>query len=709
MSKTITQQYPYTQNRELSWLTFNKRVLEEAEDTSLYPLERLKFISIFSSNLDEFFMIRVGSLFDLSHLDPTQTDNKSGWTAEEQLTAIYRSVSSLMPLKQKTYLNVMKALKEYGIEDLTYNELSSEENTYIKEYYKNNILPILSPIIIGPHHPVPHLCNKQLYVVSLLKHKKDGYFLGIIPVPEVLPAYISLPNAKRYIRIENIILKKTASLFGNSYTVEESCVISATRNGDISFDDEKFEDNDIDFRTVYSKALKKRDYLAVIRLEISNKVSDALLTKLMRITNTNKSQVMVDICPLNMSYVFSLASTFESLPNLLYPKYKPRWPEDLVESTSIIDQVLQKDKLLFYPFDSVDPFLRLLNEAAERKDVLTISITIYRLAPSSKIAHILCRAAENGKKVLVLMELRARFDEENNLQWSKQLEDSGCQVIYGIEGYKCHSKICEITLRKNGHMHTIAQIGTGNYNEKTNAMYTDLSYITSSKEIAEDASSFFRNMLVNNLYGTYNHLCVSPVGIKRLLLRKLDEEIKKGKDGYVCIKANSITEKEVIDKLSEASTAGVEIELIIRGICCIIPELPGYTENIHVTSIVGRFLEHARIYQFGKTDPSYYISSSDLMSRNLNKRVEIACPILDTDICLMLQEILDIELKDNQKASFLQPDGSYCRKKIDTEKPFNSQEYFMEHSLHKPEISMHNKPNLFKEMISRLNKWLENK
>lgn len=709
MSKTITQQYPYTQNRELSWLTFNKRVLEEAEDTSLYPLERLKFISIFSSNLDEFFMIRVGSLFDLSHLDPKQTDNKSGWTAEEQLTAIYRSVSSLIPLKQKTYLNVMKALKEYGIEDLTYDELATEENTYIKEYYKNNILPILSPIIIGPHHPVPHLCNKQLYVVSHLKHKKDGYFLGIIPVPEVLPAYISLPNTKRYIRTENIILKKTASLFGSSYTVEESCVISATRNGDISFDDEKFEDNDIDFRTVYSKALKKRDYLAVIRLEISNKVSDALLTKLMRITNTNKSQVMIDICPLNMSYVFSLASTFDSLPDLLYPKYKPRWPEDLVGSTSIIDQVLQKDKLLFYPFDSVDPFLRLLNEAAERKDVLTINITIYRLAHSSKIAHILCRAAENGKKVLVLMELRARFDEENNLQWSKQLEDSGCQVIYGIEGYKCHSKICEITLRKNGHMHTITQIGTGNYNEKTNAMYTDLSYITSSKEIAEDASSFFRNMLVNNLSGTYNHLCVSPVGIKRLLLRKLDEEIQKGKDGYVCIKANSITEKEVIDKLSEASTAGVEIELIIRGICCIIPELPGYTENIHVTSIVGRFLEHARIYQFGKTNPSYYISSSDLMSRNLNKRVEIACPILDTDICLMLQEILDIELKDNQKASFLQPDGSYCRKKIDTEEPFNSQEYFMEHSLHKPEISMHNKLNLFKEMISRLNKWLENK
>lgn len=709
MSKTTSEKYPYSQNRELSWLAFNKRVLEEAADASLYPLERLKFVSIFSSNLDEFFMIRVGSLFDLSHVCPKDIDNKSGLTASEQLRAILHTVSSLMTFKKNTYLDVMQTLREYEIEDLNYDELSSEEETYIKAYYKNNILPLLSPIIIGPHHPVPHLGNKQLYIATLLKSKKDGYSLGIIPIPEALPPYVRFSQNRHFIRLENIILRKASSLFGSSYSVQESCIISATRNGDISLDDEKFEDSDIDFRSMFSKALKKRDHLAVMRLELSHPVSDAFLTKLMNITHTTKEQVMVDICPLNMKYVYRLADEFEAIPNLLYPKYTPRWPDDLIKSKSIIDQVLQKDKLLFYPFDSVDPFIHLLNEAADREDVLSIQITIYRLASSSKIAHILCRAAENGKKVLVLMELRARFDEENNLSWSKQLEDSGCQVIYGIEGYKCHSKICSITLRKNGRMQTITQIGTGNYNEKTNSMYTDLSYMTASKEIAEDASTFFRNMLINNLHGHYQKLCVSPLGIKELLLEKLDEEIKKGKEGYVCLKANSITEKEVIDKLSEASREGVTIDLIIRGICCIVPELPGYTENVHVTSIVGRFLEHARIYRFGKENSTYYISSSDLMSRNLNRRVEIACPILDQGICNKLQEILDIELQDNTKSSSLQADGTYYRKHNEREEKINSQEYFMEHSLHQPVTEMRHEKNIFKHFISVLNNWTENK
>ncbi len=709
MSKTTSEKYPYSQNRELSWLAFNKRVLEEASNPNLYPLERLKFVSIFSSNLDEFFMIRVGSLFDLSHIYPKDRDNKSGLTASEQLNAIFHTVSSLMTFKKNTYLSVMSALKEYDIQDLTYDELASEEESYIKSYYKNNILPLISPIIIGPHHPVPHLVNKQLYIAALLKSKKDGYSLGIIPVPEALPPFVRFEQNNHFIRLENIILKKAGSLFGSAYTVQESCIISATRNGDISLDNEKFEDSDIDFRNIFSKALKKRDHLAVMRLELSHSVSDIFLTKLMTITHTTKEQVMIDICPLNMHYVYRLASNFSSIPELHYPKYTPRYPEDLVKSKSIIDQVLQKDKLLFYPFDSVEPFIHLLNEAADRKDVLSIQITIYRLASSSKIAHILCRAAENGKKVLVLMELRARFDEENNLSYSKQLEDSGCQVIYGIEGYKCHSKICSITLRKNGHMQTITQIGTGNYNEKTNSMYTDLSYITASKDIAEDASTFFRNMLINNLHGNYHHLCVSPLGIKELLIQKLDQEIKKGKDGYVCIKANSITEKDVIDKLSEASCAGVEIQLIIRGICCIVPGIVGYTENIHVTSIVGRFLEHARIYRFGRENSEYYISSSDLMSRNLNRRVEIACPVLDQDICHKLQEILEIELKDNTQASVLQPDGTYYRKQDNQEEKINSQEYFMEHSLHNAVKETHSDKNLLKHFISLLNNWAETK
>ncbi len=707
MSKTTSEKYPYSQNREISWLAFNKRVLEEADDTSLYPLERLKFVSIFSSNLDEFFMIRVGSLFDLAHMYPKDIDNKSGMTASEQLSAIFHTVSSLISLKKNTYLNVMNSLKENRIEDLTYDELPYEEQNDIKEYYNNNILPLLSPIIIGPHHPAPHFCNKQLYIAALLKDKKNKQFLGIIPIPESLPPYVLFENTHHYIRTENIILKKVSSLFGSAYSVDESCVICATRNGDISLDDEKFDDTDIDFRVLFSKALKKRDHLAVIRLEISKEVSDIFLDKLMNITHTTKGQVMVDICPLNMGYVFRLAGELEKIPNLLYPKYTPRWPEDLDKSKSIIDQVLQKDRLLFYPFDSVDPFLRLLNEAAEREDVLSIQITIYRLASTSKIASILCRAAENGKKVLVLMELRARFDEANNLAWSKQLEDSGCQVIYGIEGYKCHSKICSITLRQNGKMKTITQIGTGNYNEKTNSQYTDLSYMTSSTKIAQDASSFFRNMLVNELHGKYEELCISPSGIKELLLKKIDEEIQKGKDGYVCIKANSVTEKEVIDKLSEASVAGVEIQLIIRGICCIVPGIVGYTENVHVTSIVGRFLEHARIYKFGRENSSYYISSSDLMSRNLNHRVEIACPIYDEDICLKLQEILDIELQDNTKASSLLPDGTYVRKQPDGKEVINSQEYFMENTIHDTIQEVIEEKGFWNQFVSKVNNWFK--
>ena len=699
MSKTICENYPYSQNREISWLAFNARVLEEAQEESLYPLERLKFVSIFSTNLDEFFMIRVGSLFDLAHMDPKETDNKSGMNATEQLSMIFHSVSSLMSIKKNTYLNVMSALKKEGIEDLTYDELNVDEQTYVKNYYKSNVLPLLSPIIVGPHHPVPHLMNKQLYIASLLKDKKGKTSLGIIPIPEMLPSFLFFDNTKHYIRMENVVLKKVTSLFGSIYSIVDSCVISATRNGDISLDDEKFDDNDVDFRKAFSKVLKKRDYLAVTRLEVSKKISNEFLEKLMNITNITRGQVMVDACPLNMKYAFSLASKFDNNSNLVYPKYTPRWPEDLNKNRSIIDQVLEKDKLLFYPFDSVEPFLRLLNEASENKDVLSIQITIYRLANPSKIISALCRASENGKKVLVLMELRARFDEASNLAYSKQLEDSGCQVIYGIEGYKCHSKICFITLKRNGQMKTITQIGTGNYNEKTNAQYTDLSYITSSASIGEDASSFFRNMLVNELNGDYKELCISPYGIKKLLLKKLDEEIEKGNDGYVCIKANSITEKEVIDKLMEASCAGVQIELIIRGICCIVPGIAGYTDNIHVTSIVGRFLEHARIYKFGKENSSYYISSSDLMSRNLNRRVEIACPIHDEDICKKLQEILDIELMDNVKASFLLPDGTYCRKQANNEEKIDSQDYFMNMSIHDKYVER-------KEEISFLDKIL---
>ena len=431
------------------------------------------------------------------------------------------------------------------------------------------------------------------------------------------------------------------------------------------------------------KLLKQRDHLAVVRLELGRTVSEEFQKILFMLVRVQTHQVFVDECPLNMRYVFRLIGELpkERSSRLLYPSYRPRWADDLQHDQPMLTQIQQKDRLLFYPYDSVEPFLRLLNEAAENPQVLSIKITIYRLASSSKIAQTLCRAAENGKEVLVLMELRARFDEENNLVWSKMLEESGCQVIYGAEGFKCHSKICLITLRSRNKTSYLTQIGTGNYNEKTNAMYTDLCLMTADQTIGEDAAAFFRNMLVNKLDGTYQQLCVSPFGIKEMLLQNIDRQIALGQSGYVCIKANSVTEREVIDKLAAASRAGVEIQLIIRGICCILPGVVVETENIHVTSVVGRFLEHGRIYQFGRDENAeYYISSADLMTRNLNRRVEIACPVHDMLLREQLRWILDSQLRDTAKAGLLLPDGSYCRKHSAV--PFDSQDYFIQQSPH---------------------------
>ncbi len=677
--------YAYTQNREISWLRFNRRVLEEAADETVPLLERLKFIAIFSSNLDEFFMVRVGSLFDVSSVSPDEIDNKTGMTAAEQMERIYQTVPGLIALKKQIYTGVMGNLRQAGIADLSYDELKAPERSYIDRYFRSNILPVISPIIVGSHHPVPHLVNKKLYIAALLKDRKGKQSTGLIPVPDSLPDYVSFPETPgRYIRMETIILQWTPLLFG-AYRAESACVISVTRNADLSFDNEKFEDNEESFRSRMMKLLKKRDSLSVIRLEINQAVSETFLSALRRLVQVGKHQVYVDTCPINMKYVYSLIASLPASVTspLLFEPYQSRWPEDIRRGSSIIEQIQQQDKLLFYPFDSVDPFLRLLNEAAERPDVLSIKITIYRLASSSKIAHTLCRAAENGKEVVVLMELRARFDEANNISWSKLLEDAGCQVIYGVEDFKCHSKICLITMRSKGKLRYITQIGTGNYNEKTNAMYTDLSMMTAAQAIGEDGTAFFQNMLVNNLEGSYKQLLVAPKGMKTAICRLMDEEIAKGKDGYICIKANAVTEREVIDKLREASQAGVEVQLIIRGICCLLPGIPLYTENIHVTSIVGRFLEHARIYCFGRgNDTRLYLSSADMMTRNLNRRVEIACPVTDAEIKDQLLWILATQLTDNSKASFLLSDGTYSRKNGRLTGVVNSQERFMEISIH---------------------------
>ena len=703
MPKNTQKQYRYTQSRELSWLRFNRRVLEEAADAGVPALERLKFISIFSSNLDEFFMVRVGSLFDLAHMTPNDTDSKTGWTPAEQLQQIYRVIPGLLTMKKQIFTVVMEELHRSGIEDVMPEALDAGGLKQVNRFFKTELLPVLSPIVIAPNHPVPHLVNKNLYAAALLEDKKGHKAIGIVPVPESAPPYLLLSDGLHFVRMENILLHWLPTMF-DAYTVKESCILTVTRNADIRFDDEKFEDDEEDFRRQMKKRLKQRDHLAVVRLELSTTVSAEFQKTLSSLVRVENHQIFADSTPLNMRYVFRLIGDLpkEVSSRLQYPSYHPRWAEDLRPNQSILAQVQQKDRLLFYPYDSVEPFLRLLNEAAENPQVLSIKITIYRLASSSKIAQTLCRAAENGKEVLVLMELRARFDEENNLAWSKMLEESGCHVIYGTEGFKCHSKMCLITLRGRNKTTYITQIGTGNYNEKTNAMYTDLCLMTADHTIGEDAAAFFRYMLVNKLDGEYKQLCVSPFGIKSMLLEKINRQIALGKNGYVCIKANSVTEREVIDKLAEASRAGVEVQLHIRGICCILPGVTGETENIHVTSVVGRFLEHGRIYRFGRGENAeYYISSADLMTRNLNRRVEIACPVHDLQLREQLRWILDSQLRDTAKASLLLPDGSYCRK--NGAELFDSQDYFMQQSPHSSAQPSREAPRF----LRRLRDWMK--
>lgn len=684
-SAKAMKDYSYTQNRELSWLRFNRRVLEEAADQTVPLLERLKFISIFTSNLDEFFMIRVGSLFDLAAISPKDRDNKSGMSPQEQLRSVYDTVTPLIELKNHLYQTLCTQLEAEGIVDLSLKELSESEQQYVSRYYTANLLPTLSPQIVDSHHPFPHLENKRPYISLLLKEKKGRLSLGFVPLPASLPPFLMLPNSSgRYIRMEQILLHWAPSLFEH-YKVVDSCVICVTRNADISFDVDKFEDTtEEDFRNHVSKLLHTRGKQSAVRLEVSRTISQPFLDVLCRRLGLESHQVYIDRAPLNMSYVFPL---IRQLPadlsqKLLFPPHQPRQPEDLNANQSMIQQIQQQDRLLFYPFDSVHPFLQLLQEAAERNDVIAIKITIYRLASSSKIARTLCRAAENGKEVTVLMELRARFDEANNIAWSKALEEAGCRVIYGVEDYKCHSKICQITIRRGDTLHYITQIGTGNYNEKTCAMYTDLCFMTANKRIGLDGAAFFRNMLVSNLQGEYQCLLVSPHGIHHSLIHHIEEQIILGHQGYICIKANSLTERAIIDKLQQACQAGVEVQLILRGICCIRPGIPGKTEQLHVTSIVGRYLEHARIYCFGRgSQAKYFISSADLMTRNLLRRVEIACPIYDPQVKSQLEWILRTQLLDNVKASSMLSDGSYLRKSS-TVSPLNSQEEFMHTSSH---------------------------
>lgn len=670
----------YAQNRELSWLRFNQRVLEEARDESVPLMERMKFVAIFTSNLDEFFMIRVGSLYDMAAVDNSRVDGRSGMTPSQQLEAIYQAVAPLYKERDKTYAEIKKQLQPYGVCGLDFKELEQQEKKYVKRYFKEQVLPVLSPQIVDANHPFPHLLSKEIYVVANLKMGSD-VMLGIVPVPQYISDILYLPGHDiRYIRMEKVIMEYLELVF-DKYQVSQKNYVCVTRNADISPDDEAYADSD-DFRHIMQETLHKRRRMAVVRLETAsglNKEMEKYFCDQFKIT---PECIFRTKMPMKLGFIFAIA---DKLPDVMKRTLtdEPFTPQPCacLADGRVMEQVKKKDVLLSYSYESMDPFLQMIREAASDPDVLTIKITIYRLAKKARLVEYLCAAAENGKEVTVLIELRARFDEQNNIDWSERMEEAGCRVLYGFEGYKVHSKICLITYRNRNEIRYITQVGTGNYNEKTAKMYTDYSLITADQKIGEDAAVFFKNMSIGNLDGVYHHLIVSPTSLKQKVLALMDEEIKKGERGRIVMKMNSVTDVDFIRKASEASCAGVKIDLIVRGICCILPEVPGRTENLHVTSIVGRYLEHPRVFVFGTgREAEVYIGSADMMTRNTEKRVEVACPIYDEEIKRRLMHDLNVMLADNVKARRMLCDGTYTKKEAG-EKSINAQEIFMKNAL----------------------------
>lgn len=705
----------YTQNRELSWLKFNQRVLEEARDPAVPLLERMKFVAIFTSNLDEFFMIRVGSLYDMAVTDPKSVDSRSGMTPTEQLNAIYSAVAPLYKERDKTYSEIKKQLSPYGVCGLDYKELEQSEKKFVKKYFKEQILPVLSPQIVDSNHPFPHLLNKKIYVTVTLKPQnrlkqggkgnKQDNLLGIVPVPDYISDIVYLPGHDiRYIRVEKVILEFLDMIF-SKYTLSDRNYICVTRNADVHPDDEAFEVNE-DFRNRMKKTLHKRRKMAVVRLETAEKLSPENEKYFCDRFKIKKEQIFRTKVPMKLSYIFTIAGNLPDAMkrSLTDQPFLPQTSRHVLDG-NVMNYVKKKDLLLYYPYESMDPFLSLIKEAAYDANVLTIKITIYRLAKKARLVEYLCAAAENGKEVTVLIELRARFDEQNNIYWSERLEEAGCRVIYGFEGYKVHSKICLITYRTRSDIRYITQIGTGNYNEKTAAMYTDLSLISSNQEIGEDAATFFKNMAIGNLEGEYRHLLVSPVSLKKSILSMMNEEIKKGDHGRIIMKMNSLTDIDFIRKVCEASQAGVKIDLQVRGICCILPGVDGYTDHLRVTSIVGRYLEHSRIFSFGTgSDQKVYIGSADMMTRNTEKRVEVACPIFDPDIKKQINHYLNVMLNDNVKIRELKSDGIYVKKEQGG-RQIHAQEIFMHEAMNVERIVKDSeRPSLFQMLLKLIKK-----
>ena len=671
-------------NRELSWLKFNERVLEEAENQEVPLCERLTFASIYQSNLDEFFMVRVGSLYDQTLLDKKICENKTGMTSQEQIDAILKQTKLINKRKEAVYEELMARVAEQGIRILRFNELDEDGARYLEGYFKSEIAPLISPTVIGRRQPFPFLKNKEIYAVAVLgaKGKKDR--LGIIPcTSNIFGRLIAVPGMPgTYMLAEELILHFAPVVF-KGYKIKSKSLLRITRNADIDAD--ALYDEDLDYREFMAGLIKQRKKLAPIRLELSRDMDKKGIAVLCEYLELDENHVFMSSTPLDLSFVFQIQDLLRKNPELYFPKRTPQKSDQFQDGKSIIAQIKEEDKLLSYPYESIRPFLHLLTEAAEDPDVISIKMTLYRVAKQSKVVEALIEAAENGKEVVVLVELRARFDEENNIEWSRRLEDAGCQVIYGLDGYKVHSKLCLITRKNAGQVEYITQIGTGNYNEKTSRLYTDLSLMTSDVEIGLEASNVFQALSKGEVVEHTRHLLVAPKCLQNKVLDMLDEEIahaRNGEEAYAGFKLNSLTDKKIIDKLIEASEAGVKIDMIIRGICCLIPGVEGKTENIRIISIVGRFLEHSRIYIFGsKERRKYYIASADFMTRNTVRRVEVAAPVYNDKLKTKLQEMFDVMLSDNQKARKLEADGNYHRVSNDLT-PVNAQEYFYAEAYH---------------------------
>ena len=663
-------------NRELSWLKFNERVLEEAENPEVPLCERMTFVSIYQSNLDEFFRVRVGSLQDQMLINTEIRENKTKMTSAEQIRAIIKEVKKLNQRKDKAYEKLMKKIEDYGITFINFASAKTEEKKFLEKYFMKEIMPLSSPTIVSKRQPFPFLKNGEIYAVVVLETRNKKERIGIIPCSNnMLVRMIELPGGKgRYMLIEELILHYIGKVF-KGYKVKGKSLLKVVRNADIDAD--AAYDEDLDYREFMEDLMKQRKKLSPVRIDLSREMDETVVDALCRYLDVTPDRVFRSEAPLDVSFVFQVQDLLRRNTELFYEKRVPQKSPEFKDGQSILQQITQEDKLLSYPYDSIRPFLKMLTEAAEDDSVISIKMTLYRLAKQSKVIEALCEAAENGKEVVVLVELRARFDEENNIRWSRMLEEAGCQIIYGLEHYKVHSKLCLITRRGENGIQYITQIGTGNYNEKTARLYTDLSLMTANEQIGMDAARVFQALAKGEVVEDMEHLLVAPKCLQSKVIEKIEEQIQKQKNGetaYIGLKMNSLTDKRIIDKLIDASKAGVKIDMIVRGICCLIPGVEGETENIHVISVVGRFLEHSRIYIFGKGEEAqYYIGSADFMTRNTVKRVEVAAPVYSERLKKRLQDLFDLMLSDNKKARKEDTKGTYSVVECKGQ-PINSQE-----------------------------------